>query len=239
MSKLLNNPYAVAIPALIIVVALLIAAVMADKLWLHWYTSDGAGTTVKREAQNGSPQAGAAIPSAQSRDAFAALWLTSQQAPYQVRYETSSETGEAGDSYVVFNRPPNARVDTIAAGANTPSSQVIVAADGSTVACSFDGGEPSCGQITSFDAPLPLAAGPIVFPTAGSFDSIIVAELESKEIAGVTARCFNVSQADAGNSADYCFSADNVPVYGSGMFGVVRASKLSSTSETDFVLPTP
>jgi hypothetical protein len=223
-------------------------------LWLHWYASDAPGPTAERKAQvagvtqrpapAGSSQTGdqpgdAPTPSAQSRDAFAALWLTSQQATYRVRYETSSETGEKGDSYVVFNRPPSARVDTIAEGANEPSSQIILGRDGSTVACSFDGGERSCGQIKTFDAPLPLSAGPIVFPAAGSFSTISVADIDSKAIAGITARCFNVSPADGGNSADYCFSPENVPVYGSGTFGVIQASELSSASDADFVLPTP
>ena len=265
-----NSPFSMAVPVLVLAVVLG-AFMTADKLWLHWYASDTAGTTVERKAPIGpaggtqqvtptgnaarntateqatpvanpetsDTRADTAAPSAQSRDAFAALWLTSQQATYRVRYETSSETGEKGDSYVVFNRPPSARVDTISEGATKPSSQINVGRDGSTVACSFDGGDRSCGKIQSFDAPLPLAAGPIVFPAAGSFGSISVADLDGKTIAGASARCFRVLPADAGDAAEYCFSAENVPVYASGTFGLVQASELSSASDADFDLPAP
>jgi hypothetical protein len=246
----------------VLVLAAILATFMtADKLWLHWYTSDTVGIERKAQPQvagatqkptpGGSAteqpaasqqasdaQADAAVPSAQSRDAFAALWLTSQQATYRVRYDTSSESGEKGDSYVVFNRPPSARVDTIAEGASDPSSQIILGRDGLTIACSFDGGKRNCGQIKPFDAPLPLAAGPIVFPAAGSFSSINVADLNGRTIAGAPARCFRVLVADTGDAADYCFSAENVPLYGSGTFGIVEASELSSASDADFDVPT-
>ncbi len=248
----MNNRYSMFAPVLILA-ALVAAFLTADKLWLHWYASDTSGTTAKRTIQT-PPAVGSVpsrstteqplpgdspTPSAQSRDAFAALWLTSQQTIYRVRYETSSDTGEKGDSYVVFNRPPSARVDTISAGATEPSSQIIVGADGTTFACSFDGGERNCGKIPSFDAPLPLAAGPMVFPGGGSFGSLSVAELDSKTIAGAAARCFRVVPAETPNAADYCFNAENVPVYGSGTFGVIQAAELSTPSEADFAAPTP
>jgi hypothetical protein len=264
----INSPYSILAPVLV-VAALLGAFMTADKLWLHWYTPDTAGTTVKREvqlqpvsatpattpvgsgpggsateqltppasSQSGNAQGATPAPSTRSRDAFAALWVASQQATYRVRYETSSASGEKGDSYVVFNRPPMARVDTIALGASEPSSQIILGRDGSTVACSFDEAARTCGQIKPFDGPLPLAAGPIVFPAAGSFGSISVAELDGKLIAEASARCFQVSPADAADAADYCF-AETVPVYGSGPFGIVEASELSLASDADFALPT-
>ena len=261
----MNSRFSMVAPVLVLAV-LLGTFMTADKLWLHWYASDPPGPAVERKAQTqvagatqkptpgasatepsgpaASPQAGdaqdgAPIPSAQSRDAFAALWLTSQQATYRVRYETSSENGGKGDGYVVFNRPPSARVDTFSDGTREPSSQIILGRDGSTVACSFDGGERSCGKIQAFDTPLPLAAGPIVFPAGGSFGSISVADLDGRTIAGASARCFRVLPGDAGDAADYCFSAENVPVYASGSFGVIEASELSSASDADFDLPTP
>lgn len=201
------------------------------------------GSVTEQPAPVASPQTSDAqgstpTPSIRSRDAFAALWVASQQATYRVRYETSSASREKGDSYVVFNRPPAARVDTIAQGASEPSSQIILGRDGSTVACSFDGAERSCGQITPFDGPLPMAAGPIVFPAAGTFGSISVAEFAGKLIAGTSARCFRVLSADAADSADYCF-AETVPVYSSGPLGIIEASELSLASDADFVIPTP
>jgi hypothetical protein len=260
---MMNSPHSMVAPVLVLA-AILAAFMTADKLWLHWYAADTAGIERKAQLQvagatqkptpggnaaepsvptaspqPGDAQDGAPAASAQSRDAFAALWLTSQQAIYRVRYETSSENGEKGDSYVVFNRPPSARVDTISAGATEPSSQIILGRDGSTVACAFDGGKRNCGQIKPFDASLPLAAGPIVFPAAGSFGSIDVADLESKMFAGVPARCFRVLSSDPPDAADYCFSGENVPVYGSGTFGIIEASELTTPSDADFDLPTP
>ena len=74
---------------------------------------------------------------------------------------------------------------------------------------------------------------------AGSFGSISVADLDGKTIAGASARCFKVLVTDAGDASEYCFSAENVPVYGSGTFGIVEASALSSPSDADFDTPTP
>ena len=181
------------------------------------------------------------VASAQSRDAFAALLIASQRATYRVRYDTSSESGERGDSYVIFNRPPNARVDTITEGETEPSSQIIVGPDGSTFACSFDGGRRSCSEIDAFSGPLPLTAGPLIFPAAASFDSISVARLDDETVAGAPAPCFRVLPANAADesAADYCFTAEGVPVYATGPSGVVVASELSSPSDADFALPTP
>ncbi|MDP9237382.1 MAG: hypothetical protein M3P30_08305 [Chloroflexota bacterium] len=202
------------------------------------------GSVTEQRSPAASPQttdaqANAPAPSDRSRDAFAALWVAGQQATYRARYETSSASGEKGDSYVVFNRPPAARVDTIAEGAREPSSQIILDLRGSTFACSFDGGERNCGQIKPFDRPLPLAAGPIIFPAAASFGSISVAEVDSRTIVGAPTRCFRVLAAGTADPADYCFSAERVPVYGNGPFGIVEASELSSASDADFVVATP
>ena len=181
------------------------------------------------------------VASAQGRDAFAALWLASQRATYRVRYETSAESGERSDDYAVFNLPPYARVDTLAPGATEPTSQIIVGQDGSTFGCSFDAGKRTCGKIDAFSGPLPLAAGPIIFPADSSFSSISVAELDNQTIAGAPAQCFRVLPASTsgGAVADYCFSANAVPVYASGPSGIIVASELSTASAADFALPTP
>lgn len=240
----------------VFVLALALGTFMtADRLWLHWYSPDTSPPVANRAADK-SPlsatplgslepsvvgsgaQTKTPVPAPQSHDALVALWAASQQASYRVRYETFSASGDEGDSYDIFSRPPLARVDTIPAGASEPSSQIIVGRDGSTTACTISGGNRSCSQIASFDAPLPLAAGPIVFPTADGFASLLVAELDSMTVAGTTARCFRTLAANL-QTADYCFTAQAVPVFGSGAFGVVRASKLSSTSDADFIVPTP
>src|SRR5512141_3274536 len=109
-----------------------------DRLTLHWYTPDTSTSTVAERnvqrtdvtppapastaplaASNQSPTPGTAP---EIRDAFAALWVVGQRATYRVRYETRSDGGAAGDSYVVFNAPPLARVDMVAPGERDPSS---------------------------------------------------------------------------------------------------------------------
>lgn len=232
----------------------------ADKLWLHWYTPDTGSSSIALEQtiqvgaseatqqppalalnpQTGDVQTATPSPSSQSRDAFAALWIAGQQATYQVRYETSSDSGEKGDSYVIFNLPPLARVDTVPQGSNEPSSQIIVNGEGTTIACSSDATGRRCAQINPFNGPLPLAAGPIVFPAASTFGSLSVTEVNGRVIAGAPTRCFQLSSNAAGETEEYCFSNSGVPLYASGPFGIIGASQISAdVSSADFLLSTP
>ena len=227
-----------------------------DRLWLHWYAPDTSNTpseAVRRE-RTAAAKSVTPVPSTESRetqttadpsprasDAFAALWLAAQQTPYKVRYETSFK-GDKGASYVIFNKPPLGRVDTIPSGGSQPFSQLFVDADGRAIRCTPLAEQLQCVSIEPFATPLPLAAGPIVFPPTAPFDSYGVTELDSQVFAGMPARCFHLASTKEGIDADYCFSLNDapVPLYGRGTFGVVQASEVSSTvSDGDFVAPTP
>jgi hypothetical protein len=250
------------------VLIIIVGAFMAsDKLWLHWYTPDTQNSEQHVQVQNTalpvlspaprtpaggngseSPTAASAQPHpsvnptaqrAADRDAFAALWLVGQRATYRVRYETSSGGGENGDTYIIFNMPPNARVDTIPQGASDPSVQIAMDSSGKTLTCSTDGGSRDCVQVMGFSAPLPLSAGPIVFPQAATFGSLDITEVDGRTIASETTRCFSIASipSDAASALDYCFDASGVPLYARGPNGVAEATELTTAvSDADFVL---
>lgn len=233
-----------------------------DKLWLHWYTpatstlsvenrtvETNPGETTRQAALTPGASASGAqtptpAPSARSRDAFAALWIASQQSTYTVRYETLSANGERGDSYRIFNKPPLARMDTIPQGASEPASQIVDNGTGALVSCLSEAGQYRCVAMDALAAPLPLAVGPIVFPAAATFGSFDVTETDSRRVADMPARCFEIRSPQGGNEAEaaYCFSFSDapVPVYGRGSFGTVEASELSAdVSEAGFNAATP
>lgn len=248
------------LPRLVPVLALgvTLGAFMAvDRLWLHWYTPDAGRFLRERQAISASPtgparsltlpspriteaEARTSASSESSRNAFAALWLVAQRTPYRARYETLSPSGDRGDSYVVFNSPPLGRVDTITAGATALTSQLFVDADGVTTRCGPVAGRRQCVPSEPLAGPIPLAAGPVVFPRAETFDSYDVTELDRRILADSMARCFHLASTGIGaeETADYCFSYGDavVPVYGRGTFGVAEAFQVSSSvSEADFV----
>ncbi len=253
----------------VLLLAVLVGGFMvADKLWLHWYTPDTnratrsadrtiavpAATEAAQPAQSSTtqtvdapptlpaPTPGGYIPSAaEIRDAFAVLYLVGQRATYRVQYQTSSASGDKGDGYVVFSLPPLARVDTIPQGASEPSSQIVAKSDGTTIGCSSDSTGRNCAQIKPFAAPLPLAAGPIVFPASDTFGTLSVTETQGRDIAGTATRCFALAADTAGDAPTYyCFSSAGVPTYASGGFGVVEAIELSSDVATsEFAISTP
>lgn len=232
-----------------------------DKLWLHWYTPDTSNFAVETSAAraratdaaksvtpapspDGSKAQTATVqPPLRTNDTFAALWFAAQQTPYRVRYETSFANGDKGAGYVIFNKPPLGRVDTVPSGASQPFLQLFIDAEGKTSRCLPAGGQRQCVPAEPFATTLPLAVGPIVFPPATAFGSYDVTELDSRVFAGTPARCFHLAPTTAGREAeaDYCFSLNGapVPLYGRGTFGVVEASDVSSAvSDGDFVAPT-
>lgn len=237
--------------------AILGAFMTLDKLTLHWYAPETGTSSI---TERGVERIGAGLPSPtpgpptpvagqspvlvtapEIRGAFEALWVAGQRAVYRIRYDTRSDANVAGDSYIVFNRPPDARVDTVASGEHDPSLQVVVDSTGKTIACSPGSSGRQCAPIQGFASPLPLTAGPIVFPAPDTFSSFMVIEVFPRAIAGAAARCFQLqSNASDATTAEFCFTIDGVPVYASGPFGVVEASELSSdVSNADFDLTTP
>ncbi len=199
--------------------------------------SAGSQSASPTAAVSSRPPAEPTLQLAADRDAFAVLWLVGQQATYKVRYQTSAEGGDEGDSYVVFNLAPRARVDTIPAGSDTASVQIAVDGAGKTIGCSSEAGNRDCVDMQPFGAPLPLSAGPIVFPPSGTFGTLDIKEVDGREVANENTRCFSIASPsnEPDGDLDYCFSASGVPLYAKGPTGVVEASELSgSVSDADF-----
>lgn len=242
-----------------ILAAVLSAFMAADKLWLHWYTPEIPHRSAPSVAAGNRIESGVINPSItqaigtatapnhsmtprplpQSHDAFGALWIAGTRVTYRIRYETSSRSGDRGDNYIIFNMPPLARIDTVPPGGSAPSSQLVVRADGTTIACWSNPTGRSCAPIKPFDGTLPDAAGPIVFPALKTFSSLSITEISPRIEAGVSARCFQVTPGPlAQTPTEYCFTAVGVPVYANGPFGIVKATQLSAAvSASDFRIP--
>jgi len=161
---------------------------------------------------------------------------------YKINYETTSPEGEKGDAYVIFRRPPRARVDTIPADATQPSS-ILIGGDRTTttVNCSGGPGHWRCVQIEPIGDSLLEAAGPIIFLTPVDLASFDVSQAVPRTVAGNDAPCYRLTPKTTGASggpAEYCLRADGVPLYTNSAIGTVEATAVSATvSDADFTAP--
>ena len=161
-------------------------------------------------------------------------------ATYKVTYETTLSEGDEGDSYVVFNRLPLTRIDTIPANSSEPYSLIIGGEGTATVSCSGGPDQWQCFETERFGGPLLFTAGPFVFFDADDLASFDVSETEGRTLAGQSARCFQlrprVGQAD--EPLEYCLNGDGVPLFSAPLFGRVEATEVSlDVSEQDFAPP--
>jgi hypothetical protein len=162
------------------------------------------------------------------------------QISYKITYRTASPEGEPGDSYVIFNRPPQTRIDTISAGSVAPSS-LIIGWDkkARTISCAGGPSAWRCDEIEPLGDSLLAAAGPIIFLSPADVASFPVSEAEERTVAGQATRCFQLSAGqEAGGPAEYCLNADGVALFTSSQVGTVEASAYSMTvSDADFEPP--
>lgn len=161
-------------------------------------------------------------------------------ATYKVTYQPTSPSGDVGDSYIVFNRPPFTRIDIIPSGSSEPSSLIISHESGATVSCSDGPDDWKCFEMAPFDEPLISAAGPFIFFSASDLESLEVSETEGRRIAGQASRCFAISprQGERAEEIEYCLNSDGVPLYSAPLFGTVEATEFSlDVSEQDFASP--
>ena len=177
-------------------------------------------------------------------DASAALVELSNRglgATYKVTYQTLDPQGEEGDGYVVYNRPPLTRIDTIPPGSSEPSSLLIGSGDSATISCSGGPKDWECSEAAPLDSPLLVAAGPVVLLlSTADIDSLTVTETEGRTIAGQASRCFRLSSEsqEAGEELQYCLNAEGVPLYSAPLFGTTEATEFSvSVSDEDFEPP--
>ncbi len=160
---------------------------------------------------------------------------------YKVTYQTTTPEGDKHDSYVIFNRPPLARVDLIPLDPVDLSSIIIGGNEESvTVSCSGREGEWECFEIQAFRGSILADAGPIIFFTATDLVSFDVSETEGRTLTGQAARCFRLTprQGAAGEDTEFCLNMDGVPLYARADFGTVEATEFSvEVSQQDFVSP--
>jgi len=156
---------------------------------------------------------------------------------YKVTYQT---TAPDGNTYVVFNRPPDTRIDTVAPGSSEPSSSIIAAQGPGMVSCSGGPDHWECSEVPPPEDPLVVAASPVIFPKAADLESFEVSETGARQIAGEAARCFRLHarQEEAGREVEYCLNSDGVPLFSAGPFGSALATEFSvDVSDDDFTPP--
>ncbi len=162
------------------------------------------------------------------------------QVSYRATYVTASPEGEAGDSYVVFNKPPLTRIDTVPAGSTAPSSLVIGGGkETTTIACSGGPNVWKCSEIEPLGDSLLAAAGPIIFLRPADVTQVPVAEAQGRSIAGQATRCFRIgAEEQPGGAAEYCLTADGVALITSSQVGTVEATTYSTAvTDADFAPP--
>ncbi len=161
-------------------------------------------------------------------------------ATYKVTYETTLSEGDEGDSYVVFNRLPLTRIDTIPANSSEPYSLIIGGEGAATVSCSGGPDQWDCFETEQFGDPLLFTAGPFIFLDADELASFDVSETEGRTLAGQSARCFRLRprQGETDEELQFCLNSDGVPLYSAPIFGRVEATEVSlDVSEQDFAPP--
>ena len=159
---------------------------------------------------------------------------------YKATYQTTTPDGQKGNTYVVINKPPRARIDIISADASEPSS-VIIGGDSNTetIGCSGSAEQWECSELEPFSGSLVRAAGPFPFFSATDLQLFDVTEAESRTVAGQDARCLRLRPRDRpSEDTEYCLSTDGVPLYTNSLFGTVEATEFSAqVSGQDFVPP--
>jgi hypothetical protein len=188
-----------------------------------------------------TPQAGAVNATATPLATGAAATLVDLMdagltATYRVRYRSSSDEG-AGDSYIVYSKPPLLRIDTVPAGSDLPSSIVIIRAGGRSVSCTPDGGNWSCDEFQRLPGNPLLTLGPVIYPDASTLAETTVTEVHGREIAGEPTRCFFLAGPARGPDG-YCLTAEGVVVLSFIEGANVEATEFSrDVSQDDFILP--
>ena len=191
----------------------------------------------------GGGQAATATPGASAGASAQLLGLLDQglRATYRATYKTASPDGEVGAGYVVFNRPPQTRIDTVAVGSSA-ATELIIGGDQTTATVGCVGGPDqwACESISPLGDSLLKAAGPIRFLSATDLELFDAVKADNRAVAGQITRCFqlNPREGTGGTTGEYCLTADGVPLYTVSSFGTVEAAEFSSdVSDEDFVAP--
>ena len=159
---------------------------------------------------------------------------------YKATYQTTTPEGQEGDTYVVINRPPRARIDITSADGSEPSS-VIIGGDSNTatIGCSGSAQQWECSETEPLGGSLVRTAGPFPFFSAADLQLFDVTESASRTVAGQDARCLRLIRKDqTTGDTEYCLSRDGVPLFIAAPFGTVEATEFSvDVPDQDFTPP--
>jgi hypothetical protein len=198
----------------------------------------GGGSGGGQQAATATPGAPAALEGVSKE--LVELLTGGLDVTYKITYRTASPDGEEGDTYVVINKPPRARIDIISADASEPSS-VIIGGDSNTetIGCSGSAEQWECSEIEPLAGSLVRAAGPFPFFSAADLQLFDVTESASRTVAGQDARCLRLIRKDqTTGDTEYCLSRDGVPVFIAAPFGTVETTEFSvDVSDQDFTPP--
>jgi hypothetical protein len=206
-----------------------------------------------REAGNGNParatsvreEAEAPTPVLEGVAAeFRRLELLGVQATFRVAYRI--ETDEGVRTVVVYNRPPQTRIESSEPD-GTRSVLIDRGSGAPAIACTADAsaGAWQCTEVERVGDSL-LEAGLAFFLDPAVLTSFRVEEIGGRAIAGQETRCFRLTApAPQGTDApddvlEHCMTERGVILYSAPLFGTVRATEFSTTvSGEDFAPPAP
>ena len=148
---------------------------------------------------------------------------------YRVEYRTSSPEGEELDHFVVYNTDSLTRIDSVPFGSPEPSSLLIGRDEETdTVGCTNPSTGWECVRIEPLGYSLLALAGPNVLPTIWDVGASEVVATEPRTIAEQDATCYRVTGEEAVERAEYCLSAQGVPLFTASTSGVVEAESYSA-----------
>ena len=149
---------------------------------------------------------------------------------YKVTYQTTTPEGQEGDTYVVINKPPRARIDTIPVGQEQPNSLIIGGQGVAALSCSGGPNEWQCFELEGGDTSPIQTAGPVVFLRALDLTGLHVTETGSRLIADQATRCFELRADEDGfdAQAEYCLNSDGITFYTRSEVGTVEAIEVTT-----------
>ncbi len=148
---------------------------------------------------------------------------------YRVTYQTTTPEGDPGDTFVVVNKPPRTRIDTVPSGPSEPRTAIVGgAADQPASGCAMEEGAWQCVEIDSFSGSVLKAAGPIAFLGAGDLGTFDAQETEGRTVGGQPTRCFTLTPSGGGETSEYCLTESGVPLYADTPFRTSEATDFSA-----------
>lgn len=200
-------------------------------------------------APTGTPAATAASatpePTAE-RDALLDLIRSGELPAYKITYAVTT-AGAAGPASLVgwtqVHSPPRFRSDLTARDAGKTQTIITILTEDAYYLCMDAEGQQACFEFATAEDAAMIQTAQAPQPLPEDVESWSFAHLETRTLAGVQARCYEMSDAAAaGQSATACYSVEGVPLYirttSEGVELTMEAtSYTTAVSDADFELP--